>query len=114
MALATMLVALSASGRPRALIVTVDARVPVRVQIALSPSHALPCDWSDNTMLFDGMVDPPAGLTLNIEEGPLCVQHAYDDFPESSAGDPQPLDPQARKNHSSCPRAVEARSGRSG
>ncbi len=88
-ALATLLGVLSASARIAPLFVTVDARVPVRVQIALSPSHALPCDSSDNTMVFDGMVAPGVGLTLNLEEGPLCVRHAYDDFPESNAGESQ-------------------------
>jgi len=79
----------SANARPAPLFVTVDARVPVRVQIALAPSHALPCDSSDNTMVFDGMVTPGVGLALNVEEGPLCVRHANDDFPESTAGESQ-------------------------
>ena len=61
-ALATLLAVPSASARLAPLFVTVDARVPVRVQIALAPSHALPCDSSDNTMVFDGMVAPGVGL----------------------------------------------------
>jgi hypothetical protein len=88
-ALATLLAIPSANARPAPLFVTVDARVPVRVQIALAPSHALPCDSSDNTMVFDGMVTPGVGLALNVEEGPLCVRHANDDFPESTAGESQ-------------------------
>jgi hypothetical protein len=88
-ALATLLAIPSANARPAPLFVTVDARVPVRVQIALATSHALPCDSSDNTMVFDGMVTPGVGLALNVEEGPLCVRHANDDFPESTAGESQ-------------------------
>jgi hypothetical protein len=88
-ALATLLAVPSASARLAPLFVTVDARVPVRVQIALAPSHALPCDSSDNTMVFDGMVAPGVGLALNVEDGPLCVRHANDDFPESDEGESQ-------------------------
>ncbi|MGO8993743.1 MAG: hypothetical protein ACLQVI_10480 [Polyangiaceae bacterium] len=71
-----------ASARPAPVIVTVDAAVPVRVQIALAPQGTIPCDSSDNAMVFDGTIDPDRGLALQIEEGPLCVRHAYDNFPD--------------------------------
>ena len=67
-------------------VVSVDAAVPIRVQIALSPQGALPCDSSDNTMVFDGMVEPRAGIALKVDAGTLCVRHTYDDFPESNWG----------------------------
>ena len=28
-------------------------------------------------------------VTLNVEDGPLCVRHANDDFPESNEGESQ-------------------------
>jgi hypothetical protein len=87
--LAALLVDVDVGARSAPVIVTVVAEVPVRVQIALAPEHALPCDASENTMVFDGMVDPRVGLALSVEMGPLCVQHTFDDFPESHWGKPQ-------------------------
>jgi hypothetical protein len=78
-----------AAARPAPVIVAVDAGTPIRVQIALAPEHALPCDASENTMVFDGMVDPRVGLVLSVEMGPLCVQHTFDDFPDTHWGKPE-------------------------
>jgi hypothetical protein len=63
---------------------SVNADVPVRLQVALSPSGALPCDSSDNEMVYDGMIDPRKPVTLSIGSGPICVRHTLDDFPESN------------------------------
>jgi len=77
------------AARSSPVIVTVDAATPVRVQIALSPHEVLPCDSSDNAIVFDGMVDPRAGLALNIDAGPLCIRHTYDNFPDGDWGTSQ-------------------------
>jgi hypothetical protein len=78
-----------AGARAAPVIVTVNATAPIHVQIALSPHHVTPCDASENTMVFDEMVDPRAGIALSVEAGPLCVRHTYDDFPETNWGKPQ-------------------------
>jgi hypothetical protein len=61
--------------------VYVAASVPVRVQIALSPGLTTPCDSAENTVVFDDWVDPQVGVAVQVETGPLCVNHTYDDFP---------------------------------
>jgi len=65
---------------------SVHADVPVRLQVAFSPFGTTPCDSSDNEMLYDGMLDPKAPVTLMVEQGPFCVRHTLDDFPESNWG----------------------------
>jgi hypothetical protein len=64
----------------------VHADVAVRLQVALSPSGAKPCDSSDNGILYDGMIDPGEDVTLSVGPGPICVRHTYDDFPGSNWG----------------------------
>ncbi len=61
--------------------VYVAASSPVRVQIALSPGLITPCDSADNTLVFNDWVDPQVGLAIEVEPGPLCVNHTYDDVP---------------------------------
>jgi hypothetical protein len=77
-----------ADAASRPLVVVVHARVPIRVQIALSPHGELPCDSSENVMVFDGAVDPRVGLVLSAE-GPICIRHTFDDFPEENWGSSQ-------------------------
>jgi hypothetical protein len=86
LAAGVIFIAGDAASRSYPFAIVVHANQPVRVQIALSPQGTLPCDSSDNEMLFDGMVDPRKGLVVNAEWGPVCVRHAFDNDPDGNLG----------------------------
>jgi hypothetical protein len=86
LATSVIITAGEAAARSYPFTIVVHANRPVRVQIALSPQGTLPCDSSDNEMLFDGMVDPRKGLIVNAELGPICVRHAFDNDPDGNLG----------------------------
>ena len=65
---------------------SVHADVPVRLQVASSPSGTTPCDSSENKMLYDGMIGPDAPVTVDVGADAMCVRHTFDDFPDSNWG----------------------------
>ena len=57
----------------------------LRVRIAaFTTGFVFPCSSSSNTQLFEGSLEPGGEARVSTPAGCVCVQHTYDDFPESN------------------------------
>lgn len=68
-----------------AVVITSVGPKEMRVRAAgFTNGFVFPCSSSLNTQLFEGPVEPGQQVPLRTADGCVCIEHTYDDFPESN------------------------------
>ncbi len=63
--------------------VTLTSAGPKAFKVRLADGAVLPCDSKENTLLFEGKLEPGASVRSTSKRGIVCIQQTYDDFPET-------------------------------
>ena len=73
--------AAAAPPKPAPVIVTMQSHGRVRVQV--SEGTTMPCDSTDDRMLFDATLGPDESFQSSIAGRCICVRHTTDAFPQN-------------------------------
>jgi hypothetical protein len=57
---------------------------PKAMRLRVASGVVGPCSSASNTPLFDGRIAPGQQVILGTTENCVCVEHTYDDFPDSN------------------------------
>ena len=63
--------------------VLVHSRGPKAIQVEVADGSVMPCDSTDNRLLYRGWLSLGSTLTL-ASSGTVCFRQTYDDFPETN------------------------------
>jgi hypothetical protein len=61
---------------------------PKEMRVRVAAGVVGPCSSSSNTPLFDGQIASNQQVILETAENCVCVEHTYDDFPDSNWSEP--------------------------